>query len=363
MKKNNTILILGDVNSPHVHKWVKVISKHFRVVIFSIDKLYEQNRKFVEIENVVIYASQQNTSNSKSILSYLKQIDRLDEVIKKEQPFVTHAHYATSYGLLGRLTKTKNLCLSTWGSDIYFFPKKTIIHRLLLKWIFKKIDYIFATSKHLATETNLYTKKNVYVIPFGIDTTLFSPTYIAKEKVFTIGTVKSLENVYGIDRLIEAFAIFNKKYPDSRCLIYGKGSQKELLEQKIEEIGLKDKILLKGYIDNNKVPEVLSQMDVYCALSRRESFGVAILEASACEVPVIVSNVDGLPEVVQNEKTGYIVNGEDTQKVVEYLEKLYPDNDIRREIGKNGRKFVQENYEWTKTAQKQIDFYYSLLEK
>jgi len=363
MNKQNTVLLIGDVNSPHIHKWIKAIAQHFRVVIFSIDQLYEQNRKYVEIDNVVVYASQENTSNSRSVLTYLKHLKRLRQIIKKEQPFVTHAHYATSYGMLGVLTKKTTFCISTWGSDIYFFPKKTALHRFMLKWILKKTDHIFATSQHLASETNLYTKKQILVIPFGIDTTLFSPKKISKNELFTVGTVKALEHVYGIDRLIEVFTQFNKKYPNSRCLIYGKGTQKDTLQQQINELGMQNAIILKGFVANNKVPEAIAEFDVYCALSRRESFGVAVIEASACEVPVIVSNADGLPEVVKHEKTGYIVFGDDQKEIVGHLEKLYLDVNLRKQMGKNGRKFVQENYEWEEVAQKQIDFYYSLLKK
>jgi len=363
MKSPNTVLLIGDVNSPHIHKWVKTIAAYFRVVIFSIDQLSEQNRQYVEIDNVVVYPSKKNTSNSTSIFTYLKHLKRLRKVIKKEQPFVTHAHYATSYGMLGVLTKKTIFCISVWGSDIYFYPKKTFIHRLFLKYILKKTDYIFATSHHLATETNLYTKKNINIIPFVLDTTLFCPISEFKSEVFTVGTVKSLENVYGIDRLIDAFVAFNKKHPNSRCLIYGKGSQKDILQQQINTLGMRDAIQLKGFVTNNKVPEAIAQFDVYCAFSRRESFGVAVIEASSCEVPVIVSNVDGLLEVVKHGETGYIVNAENQQEIVEYMEKLYFDSNLRKQMGKNGRKFVQENYEWTITSQKQIDFYYSLLKK
>jgi len=363
MTQQNTVLLIGDVNSSHIHKWVKVIANYFRVVIFSIDQLSEQNRQYVEIDNVVVYASKKNTSNSMSVVAYLKHLKRLRKIIKKEQPFVTHAHYATSYGMLGALTKKTIYCISVWGSDIYFFPKKTFIHRFMLKWILKKTDYIFATSHHLAAETNLYTKKNSYIIPFGLDTTLFAPNSESKNEIFTVGTVKSLENVYGIDRLITAFTQFNNKYPNSRCLIYGKGSQEDTLQQQINRVGMHEAIQLRGFVANDKVPEVIAQFDVYCALSRIESFGVAILEASACEVPVIVSDVDGLPEVVKHEQTGYVLDGDNMEQVVEQLEKLYLDSDLRKRLGQNGREFVKNTYEWTITSQKQIDFYYSLLKK
>jgi len=89
-------------------------------------------------------------------------------------------------------------------------------------------------------------------------------------------------------------------------------------------------------------------MDVYVALSRldSESFGVAIIEASACGIPVIVSNVGGLPEVVKDEETGMIVEKENVQEAGLSIIKLAKDSKLRRNIGKNGRQRVKDQFDW-----------------
>lgn len=358
-----TILLLGDANSVHIHKWILTLKEQFTVLVFSIDKLEEKNEWLRNIERTVVFDSSENTSNSGLSFSYFHQFRRLKKIYKKYQPDITHAHYATSYGLLGALSRPKKYCISVWGTDVYFFPKTSFLHKLIFKWILKKSDYLFATSKNLSAETQLYTKKSIQIIPFGIDTTLFSPEKKTEKEdtVFTIGTVKGLHTIYGIDRLIDAFAEFNKKYPESQCLIYGEGPFRQEFEQQITNLGMDNKIKLKGFIENKKVPIVLNSFDVYCALSRSESFGVAVIEASACEIPVIVSNIGGLTEVVKPNETGFIVNAESRKEIVDSMEILYQQKELRQEFGEKGRQFVAEHYEWNKNVEQQVNFYVHLL--
>lgn len=362
MSNNRKILLLGDVNSIHLQKWILALKDHFGVLVFSIDKLHVSNKWMEELDGVKLFTSEENSSNSKSVLSYLKHKKKLKKIYKAYQPDITHAHYATSYGLLGALCNPKNYCISAWGTDVLLFPKKSFLHRIVFKNILKRAHYLFATSKNLTLELQKYTTKAVTTIPFGIDTQLFSPdTGYKSNTSFTIGTVKGLNKIYGIDRLIDAFATFNKKYPDSQCLIYGKGKDQALFEKQISELGLIDRVVLKGFVENKHVPAVLNSFDVYCALSRSESFGVAIIEASACEIPVVVSNVGGLSEVVKHKETGFIVDGDSEQEIVNCLEQLYHDKALRETMGRNGRSFVTEEYEWNKNVKQQVDFYNQLL--
>lgn len=94
----------------------------------------------------------------------------------------------------------------------------------------------------------------------------------------------------------------------------------------------------------------MNRMDVFCAPSLSESFGVAVIEASACETPVVVSNVGGLPEVVIDEVTGFIVEPKHVEQLAEKILILVNDQSLRKQMGAAGRKFVLENYAWEKNV-------------
>jgi glycosyltransferase involved in cell wall biosynthesis len=116
-----------------------------------------------------------------------------------------------------------------------------------------------------------------------------------------------------------------------------------------------------GNIPHKEIPEILNKMDVYVALSRRESFGVAVLEASACGIPVVVSDAGGLPEVVEDGKTGIVVPKEDVVVAAKALVKLYENRSYARELGVNGRNRVKQKYSWHQSLGIMEDVYKKVL--
>ena len=113
----------------------------------------------------------------------------------------------------------------------------------------------------------------------------------------------------------------------------------------------------KGRIPHAEVPEALRALDVYVALSRMDSFGVAILEACSCALPVVVSNADGPAEVVVDGKTGYIVAREDAHAAADRLQELVLNPELRQRLGAAGRARVLSEYTWSKSLDMMLDAY------
>jgi glycosyltransferase involved in cell wall biosynthesis len=113
-------------------------------------------------------------------------------------------------------------------------------------------------------------------------------------------------------------------------------------------LGLSAVTEFSGHLPYALVPAYLNQLDIYVAASRldSESFGVAILEASACGLPVVVSRVGGLVEVVEEGVTGYIVDKEDVAQFAAILLTLVQNPKLRDSMGMAGRQTVKEKYDW-----------------
>lgn len=358
MTDKKKVLILADVNSIHTQKWILSLMNDFDIVLFSIDPVFEKNHNIKLIERgIKIYTSNIKLANSKNKLLFISQFIRLIKIKKVFKPEIIHSHYATSYGILGRLLRSNCFYISVWGSDIFEFPKKSFIHKTIIKFILSGANKIFSTSNIMALEINKYIKAKIEIIPFGIDSNLFKPDNSIKEKnSFVIGTIKSLEKVYGIDRLVEVFEIVSKKIPESKCYIYGNGSQESSLKSIVKEKKLEKKIIFKGRINNHEVPRSLAEIDIFCALSRSESFGVAVIEASACQKPVIATNIGGLKEVIVNGETGYLMSY-NPKKIANKIIDLYSNNEKMKTLGENGRNFVMSNFDWSKNVAKMKSFY------
>lgn len=348
MHSKKRLFLLGDINSIHLKKWILELCENFDLAVFSFNPLIDQNLLNTFSANKIELFTPDDKKNSK--LSYFLRLNALKKAYKSFQPDIVHAHYATSYGFFGAQLKAENYIVSVWGSDVFDFPRKSTMHKAFIKYVFRKAKTILSTSNAMAEEIQLYTKKKIHVTPFGIDVDKFTPKSNVNDN-FVIGTVKSLEKVYGIDYLLEAFSIFHKKFPNSECHIYGEGSLLEELKSLALRLGIEKSVKFKGYVNHDFVPEVLSGFDVFCALSREESFGVAVLEASSCEIPVIVNNIGGLKEVVEDGVTGYILDATDSSQVADKMLFLANGKEERKKLGEKGRQFVQMNYNWTKSAE------------
>ncbi len=364
------LLLLSDHSSSHTIKWANSLSNEKdSVCIFGLSS-YNKN---VYNNNIKIYSVGFNPDRMRDVKSfskfyYLKALPVLKKIIKEFNPDILHAHYATSYGLLGALSGFHPFIISVWGSDIFDFPKKSILHKLVLKYNLSKADKILSTSSAMAVETQLYTSKKIEITPFGVDLDVFKKNDVKNlfnKNDIVIGTVKALEKDYGIDYLIKAFGIIKNKYPELsiKLLIVGGGSLENNLKLLCKELDIKNHTIFTGKIDFAKVPDYYNMLDVYVALSNNESFGVAIIEALACEKPVVVSNVGGLPEIVKNEHTGLIVPAKDTKKLALAIERLIMDKNLRTTLGENGRKRVIKYFNWKDNVQQMIGIYNALIEK
>ncbi|UCH64577.1 MAG: glycosyltransferase [Ignavibacterium sp.] len=364
------ILLLADPSSAHTIKWANGLhDKGLEISIFGLSS-YEGKQYKVAVKIDTFPFPQfikLRTDGSLLKIFYLLALPRLKKKIKKFEPDIIHAHSASSYGLLGALSGFHPFALSVWGTDIYNFPQKSDLLKQLVIYNLKKSDMLFSTSKIMAEETKKYTNKKVNVIPFGIDTEIFKPketrNYYSDNDV-VIGTIKSVEKKYGTEYLVSAFKRVKENHPDLplKLLIVGGGSMISNIKTLVNKIGIASDVKITGFVSYDKIPDYHRMLDIYVAVSTEESesFGVAILEASSCENPVIVSDVGGLPEVVDNNITGFIIPKSNVEVLVEKIELLL-DDEIRKKFGKAGRTRVKKFFNWDENVMQMIKSYKEIL--
>jgi L-malate glycosyltransferase len=359
------VLLLSDPSSPHTIKWVNSLHrKGIEIFLFGLSKYdptqYDDDIKIESLQTPDSIKAKLDGSFLK--LMYLSAFPRLKKIIKDFKPDILHAHYAASYGLIGALVGFHPFILSVWGIDILTFPNNSVLHKKMIEFSLKKADKVLATSYYLAKGTNNYTNKEVLITPFGIDTEKFRPKIvnpILKEDDIVIGVVKSMERKYGIEYLIKSFSILKGKYPDEnlKLLLVGGGSLENKFRQMIDELDITGSSIITGQIPFNKVADYHNQLSIAVYVSKVESFGVSILESSACEKPVVVSDAGGLPEVVENDVTGFIVNANDIEATSNAIEKLILDRELREKLGKAGRVRVKDKFDWQKNVNDMINVY------
>ncbi len=361
------ILLLGDGGSAHIQKWViSLTQKGLEIGLFSLhhfDDTVYKGFSNITILNNPIY---KNARSVFSKLGYLTKTSLLKKQIAKYKPDILHAHYATSYGLLGTKTNFKPFAISVWGSDVYDFPKNSTLHKNLVKRILSKADIICSTSYCMKDETLKYTNTTIEIVSFGVDTEIFKPAKenISGKKEITIGIIKSLEKKYGIDFLIKAFnEVVKKSDKHLKLLIVGDGSKKAEYIKLCCGLQIADKVTFTGTVPHNDVIKYHRQIDIFVSLSTldSESFGVSLVEAMACGKPVIVSDVAGFKEVIGNADNGIIVQKNSYKEAADaiyfYLEN--PSEALRK--GVSARSHILQHYDWNKNVEQMIGVYKKLL--
>lgn len=337
------IALLAPANSIHTVKWFNnlIVDGH-EVHLISAHKLDTNNPPF-DINGTIHYL------NPLAPLGYAFGFWKLKQLLKTIHPDILNVHYATGYGLLARLSDFHPTLLSVWGSDVYEFPKKSLLHKKLLIANLTYCDSIASTSQCMGQETRLLIpSKPIFITPFSVNIDQFIPKTIDEcmiKKTITIGTVKGLKKIYAIDVLIKAFSIAQKKLPDYKLelVIAGQGDQLDELVNLTSELKAENVNFL-GFISNDQVPDLLKTFDIFAALSRQESFGVAVIEAAASGLPVVVSDAEGFKEIVKDNVTGLITPIDDSAAAAEAIIHLIENPNIRKTLSTNAREFVLSEF-------------------
>lgn len=359
------VLLLADINSEHTQKWAMGLADSgYEIGIFSFTAPKSDWYHVYGIKCLHQPAASSGAGRFWQKLGYIRFLPKLKEAIHLFAPHILHAHYASSYGLLGALSGFNPYIISVWGTDVMKFPYKNLLARSIVKYNLYKADAVCATSYTLERHVHRFTDKAVEVIPFGVNLDEFVNKPSLKDRsVFTIGCVKSLEKNYNIGSVIVSFAKLKGRHPGKnlKLVIVGDGEERVRLQELVRELRIEDQVVFEGKLPHHLVADKINELDVLVNISEYESFGVSVVEAMACQVPVIVSEAEGLKEVVDDQKNGSIVAGHNIEEIVGALERLMLSETLREVIGLNALERVRMNYNWKHNLRKMMSVYDRIL--
>lgn len=367
-KMKKKVLFISAANNVHTVKWVNALCDKYEVHLVTC-KNHNVTVNKVD-ESVKVHLLRYS-----SPIGYYTNAIELNRIFKKIRPDIVNVHYASGYGTLARIANVKPILLSVWGSDLYEFPKRNKINEKILKMNLNNAYAIASTSKNMKEEVERLIpniKSEIHIIPFGVDMNKFKRIQKneSDEKEFRIGLVKGLEEKYGVSDLIVAFSkvlqkVKAQKYKKTKITlyIYGEGSQRKKLEDLIQKLDLQESVFLKGKIKNDLVPNVLNGFDLFCVTSKLESFGVSVVEAMACGVPVIASAADGFKEIIDNNRTGIIVPIGDTEKIATAIIEMMNNKEKREKIAQNALLEVNAKYNINDNIESMITLYDNIIVK
>ncbi len=292
---------------------------------------------------------------------------KMAEVAAYEKLDVLHVHYAIPHAISAHLatqilgSNDLKVITTLHGTDITLVGRDES-YLPITKFGIEVSDGVTAVSQWLKDETarNFGTKKAIEVIPNFVDPNRFQHHRSAFCHMFGASTDKLLchvSNFRPVKRVMDVISVFEKvsRVLDSRLIMIGDGPERSHAEAYCRHHDLRDKVFFLGNVPN--LEEVLGGSDLFLLPSEAESFGMAALEAMASEVPVIATKAGGIPEVVDDGVTGYLLPVGAVDDMAERAIEILSNDEIAHRMGAAGRAAAIERFDVKKIVPRYREFY------
>ncbi len=299
--------------------------------------------------------------------------DQLPGTIDAIRPDIVHAHstYVVFNRVLQALVEDGKLKHVPLVATIHGLPKPLILpsgerttdYEQLVQ--FCPFDLILAVSNTVAKTLREYLSpiglerivKRHYI---GINLDAFRPDCKA-EKKWDIAFLGRLEEMKSVDTFPEMLEILKRTNPDLKMVITGDGSLRQIMIDDFLKRGVSEMVDYLGVVETQQVGQIINSAKIFLYPSRAEPFGLSIIEAMACEIPVIAANVYGPSEIITHEQDGLMVTPGDAQALASAVERLLGDSDLYTRIRTNARKTVQTRFDIKAQTRKLVDIYLGLI--
>ena len=374
-------MITTDYFYPHigggVEKVVLELSKNFiknndevHIVTFNTTN----SKKFEIYEGIKIHRI--NTINlTKFIGAQISMspsaIYKIYQLIKEINPDIINIHnrfyFTTLCTILLKRFIHKPIIITLHLGEMKFgnFFLRTLINlyeKTIVRYILKNSDHVIAVSDGVKNHIFTLSKSlDITVIPNGVDLDEFKAKPIDKldSDLCMVTFIGRLIQNKGIQYVIQAAPSIITSNNNIRFQIVGEGPLKEKMLKLVDELNLTDYFSFLGWVPS--VREILHQTDIFIRPSITEGMPLTILEAMASQLPVIASNVAGVPELINDFNTGLLIDVGDINSLSEKIILLSMDPTLRYYIGKNARKYVENNYNWELTSRNNLDLFKKIL--
>lgn len=239
------------------------------------------------------------------------------------------------------------------GVSIIWHARIPHSDRFLDRFLSARCSRIIAVSQAVKRRFNWLQEEKIRVIYNGVDTKRFAPglpydqimnKFNLKKNNVVIGTVGRISPEKGLEFLISATKDVVKVHPQAKILIVGEGNTQYLLalQAKVDELNLSSHVIFAGF--HNNIPEVLRSIDIFCLPSLTEGFNRTLLEAMACGLPIVATEVGGNVEIIKDGLNGLLVPPRDSAALSSAIVDLLNNKSKARRIGTEARRIVEKSY-------------------
>jgi glycosyltransferase involved in cell wall biosynthesis len=372
----------NDTTPPFVLELEKRLATEFEIHVLAPH--YKGARKKETMEGLTVHrfqyfwpASQQGLCYDGGILPNLKRNKFLyvqaftliffeffaaARLVRKEKIHIVHAHWIIPQGIIAYLIHKiyhTPYIVTTHGGDIYGLNNKIIL--AMKKMILENAKSITVVSNAIKEEIHkkINPSLKVEVISMGVDAKLFNPDKFdesLKKKYKINGPfllfVGRLAEKKGVQYLLKALPTIIKVFPKTVLVVIGEGTLKYELVELAKELNISKNVIFTGSINNSDLPKYYATADIFIGPSIQlndgdtEGLGLTFVEALLSGCIPIGTNVGGISDVIQNEKTGILIDERNPKSIANSVMRLLKENKLIKSIKKNSREMTIKKFDW-----------------
>ena len=361
------ICFLSNAKSTHTYRWIQYFAgKGHDIHLLSFEEF-----PFKPVDNLTVHRIPVIPKKVKylSYLNILINPFKMKKLIRSIHPDILHAHYLTNYGLLGYFMHFHPFVITLWGSDILEAPKESLWNRIMAKIILNSSNLVTCDSNLVLNECHKYIKhpEKVEVIQWGIDLSTFREKRNDARKLpnITIISNREFEPNYNIDSIIQSIPHVIEKYQNVKFILKNfYGTKVPELRQFASSLNVMDYIeFVNKKMDYNELPELLYRANIFVSVPSSDSSSIALHEAMACGLAVIVSDIPSNHEWITDGWNGFIVPVRNPEKLAGSIIQLIENPELMQLFGERNAQIIRDRADREKHMSHMENLYKQLLGK
>lgn len=304
----------------------------------------------------------------------------------KLKPDLVQAGPIQRSALVVALSGIRPLITMSWGYDLLQDARRNVIWRQATRFVLAHSDLMIGDCETIRQRAVSFGMpgERIVTFPWGIDLKHFSPINNSEDfrpqdrrsnaRPFILLSTRGWESIYGVETIAQAFISIAKQSPELRLVMLGNGSLEPILRQTFHHAGFNPprdgdprenppRVSFPGQVGYEHLPDYYRQADLYVSASHSDGTSISLLEAMACGLPVVVSDIPGNREWVVPKENGWLFKEGDSTSMAIAIREAYEVTEQLPEMGRNARRLVEKRADWSQNFQKMLEAQQSVVLK
>jgi glycosyltransferase involved in cell wall biosynthesis len=353
------ILYFSRNYTPHDYRFLSSLSKTEHYIYYmklEADQRQTEDRSLPSSIQQVLWAGGQREFRWRNLPRLAIDFRR---VVKEIKPDLIHAGPIQTCAFIGVLSSFRPILTMSWGYDLVLEADRNSGTKRITTYVLHNSAFFVGDAKVSRDKAVAFgmDPEKIMIFPWGTDLKHFKPSTKIKKEAITLFCNRTWESIYGVDVLAKAFVKVATTNPHVTLILLGGGSQGPRIRQILMNGGVLDRVHFGGQIGPSDLPRWYHMADIYISPSHVDGSSVSLMEALACGLPCLVSDIPGNQEWIVEGENGWLFRDGDADDLAEKIMYAIKNRRSLKKMGESARKTAEQKADWKKNFGKLLEAY------